>query len=46
MLYPKGEDQNHYSIGGGLAWPKFQVDFAYDTSEHYKVGSLSLVTRF
>lgn len=46
MLYPKGEDQNHYSVGGGFAWPKFQVDFAYDTSKYYKVGSLSLVTRW
>jgi long-chain fatty acid transport protein len=46
MLYPEGEDQNHYSIGGGFAWPRFQVDFAYDTSDSYKVGSISMVTRF
>jgi long-subunit fatty acid transport protein len=46
MLYPKGQDQTHYSIGGGFAWPRFQIDFAYDTSENYKVGSLSMVTRF
>ena len=46
MLYPKGEDQNHYSIGGGFAWPRFQIDFAYDTSDSYKVGSISMVTRF
>jgi long-subunit fatty acid transport protein len=46
MLYPKGEDQDHLSIGGGFAWPRFQIDFAYDTSENYKVGSISMVTRF
>lgn len=46
MLYPEGEDQNHYSVGAGLAWPRFQIDAAYDTSKHYKVGSISLVTRF
>jgi len=46
MLYPEGEDQNHYSIGAGVAWPRFQIDAAYDTSDNYKVGSISLVTRF
>ncbi|HEY2091686.1 MAG TPA: hypothetical protein VGJ81_07355 [Thermoanaerobaculia bacterium] len=45
LLFPKGTSQNHRSIGGGLAWPKFQIDAAYDTSEHYKVGSLSVVFR-
>ena len=46
LLYPKTADQNHRSIGGGFAWPKFQIDFAYDTSRYYKVGSLSMLTRF
>lgn len=46
MLYPKGEDQNHFSVGAGLAWPRFQIDFAYDTADNYKVGSVSMVTRF
>ncbi len=46
MLYPEGEDQNHMSIGAGIAWPRFQIDAAYDTSKHYKVGSISVVTRF
>ena len=45
LLYPKGQSQKHRSIGGGLAWPKFQIDAAYDTAEHYKVGSLSVVFR-
>lgn len=46
MLFPEGESQNHISVGAGLAWPRFQIDAAYDTSKHYKVGSLSVVTRF
>jgi long-subunit fatty acid transport protein len=46
LLYPKGEDQNHFSIGAGIAWPRFQIDAAYDTSDMYKVGSISMVTRF
>lgn len=46
VLYPKGEDQNHFTIGAGLAWPRFQIDAAYDMSDHFKVGSISAVTRF
>lgn len=46
ILYPRGESQNHRSIGAGLAWPRFQIDAAYDTSPHYKVASVSMVTRF
>jgi hypothetical protein len=46
MLFPEGEAQNHWSVGVGLAWPRFQIDAAYDSSKHYKVGSLSFVTRF
>jgi long-subunit fatty acid transport protein len=46
ILFPEGEDQDHLSIGGGLAWQRFQIDLAYDTSKHYKVGSISMVTRF
>jgi long-subunit fatty acid transport protein len=46
LLFPKGEDQNHWSIGGGLAWQRFQIDVAYDTAKTYKVGSISMVTRF
>jgi len=46
ILFPEGKDQSHWSVGGGLAWPKFQIDAAYDSSEFFKVGSLSFVTRF
>ena len=45
-LFPKGEDQEHKSIGVGLSWPRFQIDAAYETSERFKVGSISMVTRF
>lgn len=46
ILFPGSEDQDHYSIGIGLAWPNFQIDAAYDTSDTFKVGSLSAVYRF
>ena len=46
LLFPGGDDQEHYTIGAGLAWPRFQIDLAYDTSDTYKVGSVSMVTRF
>lgn len=46
ILFPGSKTQNHRSIGAGLAWPRFQIDAAYETSPKYKVGSLSMVTRF
>jgi long-chain fatty acid transport protein len=46
LLFPKGQDQNHITVGAGLALSRFQLDLAYDSSPHYKVGSLSMVTRF
>ena len=46
ILFPEGETQNHYSIGAGLAWPRFQIDVAYDTSKTFKVGSISMIGRF
>jgi long-chain fatty acid transport protein len=46
ILFPEPEDQDHFSVGVGLAWPSFQIDAAYDTSEGFKVGSLSGVVRF
>lgn len=46
ILYPGTEDQDHYSVGVGLAWPRFQIDAAYDTADTVRTGSLSFVTRF
>ena len=46
LLFPGSEDQDHLTVGIGLAWPNFQIDAAYDTSDLLKVGSLSAVYRF
>jgi long-chain fatty acid transport protein len=46
ILYPKGQSQTHLSLGAGMAWPRFQIDAAYDRSQHYRVGSISMVARF
>ena len=46
ILFPKTKDQTHLSIGAGLAWPRFQVDAAYDRSTLFRVGSMSAVVRF
>jgi long-subunit fatty acid transport protein len=46
ILFPKGSNHNHVSAGAGLAWPRFQIDFGYDRSDLYRVGSISAVTRF
>lgn len=41
IVFPEGEDRDHYSIGIGVAFTNLQVDAAYDTSDKYKVGSIS-----
>jgi len=41
ILFPEGEDRDHYSIGIGVAFTNIQIDAAYDTSDKYKVGSIS-----
>ncbi len=46
VVFTGGEDQHHFTVGVGLAWPKFQIDAAYDTSDAFKVGSISAVYRF
>lgn len=46
VLFPKTKSLNHVSVGAGLAWPRFQIDAAYDRSTLFKVGSISMVTRF
>lgn len=46
IYYPGVEDQDHYSVGVGLAWPRFQIDAAYDTADNVRTGSLSFVSRF
>ena len=46
IYFPKGQTQNHWSIGAGFSWPLFQVDAAYDSSSHYNVASVSVIRRF
>jgi long-chain fatty acid transport protein len=46
VLFPKTKSLNHVSVGAGLAWPRFQIDAAYDRSQLFRVGSISVVTRF
>ena len=46
ILFPETSDQNHYTFGVGLAWPRWQIDAAYDTSQRMSIASLSMVVRF
>jgi long-subunit fatty acid transport protein len=41
ILFPEGEDRDHFTLGIGIAFSNLQIDAAYDTSDKYKVGSLS-----
>ncbi|MGQ0798895.1 MAG: OmpP1/FadL family transporter [Pseudomarimonas sp.] len=46
VLFSSGGDENHYALGFGWAFPKFQVDFAYDASDVQDTISLSGVLRW
>lgn len=46
VLFSSGEDEMHYSLGFGLAFSKFQLDFAYDMSDNQDTLSLSGVLRW
>ncbi len=46
VLFSAGGDEMHYSLGLGWAFPKFQVDFAYDGSDVQDSFSLSGVYRW
>jgi long-chain fatty acid transport protein len=46
ILFPRGDDENHYSVGIGVAFPKFQLDAAYDHSRTVKTASVSLIARY
>lgn len=45
-LYAAGEDATHVSVGFGVLFQSFQVDFAYDRSDRLDTLSLSGVYRF
>ena len=46
VLFSAGDDEMHYSAGFGIAFPHFQIDFAYDHADIQDVFSLSGVYRF
>lgn len=45
-LYAAGDDETHVSLGFGVLFPRFQLDFAYDRSDRLDTLSLSGVYRF
>lgn len=46
ILFSGGDDELHLAAGFGLAFERFQVDFAYDRSDRQDTMSLSGVVRF
>jgi long-subunit fatty acid transport protein len=45
ILFPGNRAENHYSVGMGLSWPRFEVDAADDTSRSLKTASISVIAR-
>ncbi len=45
ILFPGGDDEDHWALGLGLSWSQFQIDVAFDRSPSNSVGSLSMVVR-
>lgn len=46
VLFSAGDDETHGSLGFGIAFPRFQIDAAFDFSESYDSLSISGVYRF
>lgn len=46
VLFQPGDDQVHFAPGFGVAFPRFQVDAAYDISQLRKTFAVSGVYRF
>ncbi|MFA6957566.1 MAG: hypothetical protein WC538_16970 [Thermoanaerobaculia bacterium] len=46
ILFPETDDVSHYTLGVGLAWPRWQIDAAYDNSKRSSIASISAVVRF
>jgi hypothetical protein len=46
ILFPPGEDEWHITGGGGIVFPKLQIDLGYDHSERVKTFSVSAIYRF
>jgi hypothetical protein len=45
-LLPRGKDEMHYSLGVGVATPRFQFDVAADFADHVDTVSLSAIFNF
>ena len=45
ILFPGTRAENHYSVGLGVAFPRFGLDVAYDTSRSLRTASLSFIAR-
>lgn len=45
ILFPGTRAENHYSVGIGVAFPRFGLDVAYDTSRSFRTASLSFIAR-
>jgi long-chain fatty acid transport protein len=46
VRYQPGDDAIHYTPGFGIAFPRFQIDTAFDGSNPTKTFSISTVVRF
>lgn len=45
-IFSTGEDEMHYAFGFGMAFDRFQLDFATDQSDRADIYSISAVVRF
>lgn len=45
-VLPRGADEMHYSVGVGIATPRFQVDAAADFADNVNTLSLSVIYNF
>jgi len=46
LIYPRASQADHYSVGAGMSWPRFQVDAAYDRARDAHTASVSVLARF
>jgi long-subunit fatty acid transport protein len=46
ILFPERDDENHFAVGLGWAFPRFQIDAAWDMADPGDKFSLSLLARF
>ncbi|HVT03393.1 MAG TPA: UPF0164 family protein [Thermoanaerobaculia bacterium] len=46
LIYPRASQEDHYSLGAGFSWERFQVDAAYDTARDAHTASVSVLARF